>query len=605
MVVFQATLASGTNGIFAGNGTLLFPRVTTEDGFAEFDPTPVGDEAVVVFAAGTEPGERDLWQQNDVISPPFRLVDVDDAASPVLNRFSTIAYRTTFPFPTVEWLAPGRGAGTLASATLLLGQLTPPAINDLGDVALVGGRLGLFSRESWVSRIAPTSGIHTEIARGSSVFGVGLALSNIQPSVNDAGTVAFVGVPDRGELTVFTGDGDGITPFVDVSGPYDDFSAVGLTDSGFLVFQAALDVIGEGIYAGPERLADKVIEIADSPAPLAAPVLLLRFVEPGLNDAGQIAFRAELQDGTLGVHRADPVFEPPTLELPVLITLVQPGDPLILSVLASSSPNDPLVRFTWDLDGDGQPDWESQTDKTEVPAAVYLQRLRPGANRYRARAVTRSGSYATASATIALPTACSNGVDDDQDQRVDFPADDGCRSPFDPSEAADCADGLDNDGDGAIDFPKDPGCADAAAAREDPECDDGFDNDGDLVADADDADCQAGSDPTEGRDGDLDGLPDRRDNCVEVANPEQRDTDRDGFGNACDPDYNGDGAVGIPDFNRFRAQFGRDVPHPDFDPAFDHNGDGVGIPDFNAFRSHFGKAPGPSGLPCAGSVPCP
>ena len=107
-------------------------------------------------------------------------------------------------------------------------------------------------------------------------------------------------------------------------------------------------------------------------------------------------------------------------------------------------------------------------------------------------------------------------------------------------------------------------------------------------------------------DRDADGMPDRTDNCVEIANPEQRDADRDGFGDACDPDYNNDGAVGIPDFNVLRSQFGLTDEDPGFDPAVDHNGDGaIGILDFNVFRSFFGQVPGPSGLGCAGTVPCP
>ncbi len=107
-------------------------------------------------------------------------------------------------------------------------------------------------------------------------------------------------------------------------------------------------------------------------------------------------------------------------------------------------------------------------------------------------------------------------------------------------------------------------------------------------------------------DADGDDVVDPNDNCVEVANADQRDADTDGYGTACDPDYNNDGAVGIPDFNVFRPQFGLTDEDPGFDPAADHTGDGaIGIPDFNVFRSYFGQAPGPSGLGCAGTVPCP
>ncbi|MDJ0869857.1 MAG: hypothetical protein QNK03_27435 [Myxococcota bacterium] len=104
--------------------------------------------------------------------------------------------------------------------------------------------------------------------------------------------------------------------------------------------------------------------------------------------------------------------------------------------------------------------------------------------------------------------------------------------------------------------------------------------------------------PAGAQDRDADGVPDGADNCLEVGNRDQRDTDSDGFGNACDPDYNDDGLVGIPDFNVLRGQFGKDDGDPDFDPDVDANGDGaVGIPDFNVLRAFFGQPPGPAGEP--------
>lgn len=45
------------------------------------------------------------------------------------------------------------------------------------------------------------------------------------------------------------------------------------------------------------------------------------------------------------------------------------------------------------------------------------------------------------------------------------------------------------------------------------------------------------------RDRDGDGVLDTLDNCPDHENTSQRDTDRDGFGNRCDPDFNNDGIV--------------------------------------------------------------
>jgi hypothetical protein len=102
---------------------------------------------------------------------------------------------------------------------------------------------------------------------------------------------------------------------------------------------------------------------------------------------------------------------------------------------------------------------------------------------------------------------------------------------------------------------------------------------------------------------DADGVPDALDNCLELANASQCDSDLDGFGNLCDADYDNNGVTGIPEFNTFRANMGLAVPPGDADT--DHNCDGVvGIADFNVLRSLFGGSPGPSGLECRGSTPC-
>jgi len=67
----------------------------------------------------------------------------------------------------------------------------------------------------------------------------------------------------------------------------------------------------------------------------------------------------------------------------------------------------------------------------------------------------------------APPAACRDGLDNDGDGRVDYPADRGCADASDGNERKGtrkpprlrvCQDGRDNDGDGLVDFPADPGC---------------------------------------------------------------------------------------------------------------------------------------------------
>src|SRR5262249_52469108 len=94
-------------------------------------------------------------------------------------------------------------------------------------------------------------------------------------------------------------------------------------------------------------------------------------------------------------------------------------------------------------------------------------------------------------------------------------------------------------------------------------------------------------------------------NCVAVANPDQCDTDRDGYGNACDPDFDEDGQVTATDWSLLvrDRHAGRDSGR-----GTDMNCDGaVTDRDFPALHPPFGRDahPGPSGLPWAGRAPCP
>lgn len=107
-------------------------------------------------------------------------------------------------------------------------------------------------------------------------------------------------------------------------------------------------------------------------------------------------------------------------------------------------------------------------------------------------------------------------------------------------------------------------------------------------------------------DQDGDGIQDPADNCLLVSNFDQRDSDQDGYGNRCDADYNDDGGVGIDDFALLKVAFGARAGDPAWNAEVDWDGNGaIGVADYGRFRAAFGLPPGPSGLACAGSAPCP
>jgi hypothetical protein len=107
------------------------------------------------------------------------------------------------------------------------------------------------------------------------------------------------------------------------------------------------------------------------------------------------------------------------------------------------------------------------------------------------------------------------------------------------------------------------------------------------------------------RDADRDGIADAQDDCLEVPNRDQLDANGDGYGDACDADYDDDGVVGGSDFNTFRRAFGSEKGYPGFEPACDHDGSwSIDFGDLAVLRRSLGRPPGPSGLACAGSPPC-
>jgi uncharacterized protein (TIGR03790 family) len=97
---------------------------------------------------------------------------------------------------------------------------------------------------------------------------------------------------------------------------------------------------------------------------------------------------------------------------------------------------------------------------------------------------------------------------------------------------------------------------------------------------------------------DGDGVPDRADDCREQPNPDQRDSDADGFGDLCDGDFDQDGVVGFADLSRFERALRTRTRLP----GADVDGDGtVDERDRSLLAVWLYHAPGP-GLGKAGAL---
>ena len=117
--------------------------------------------------------------------------------------------------------------------------------------------------------------------------------------------------------------------------------------------------------------------------------------------------------------------------------------------------------------------------------------------------------------------------------------------------------------------------------------------------------------PQELADRDGDGVPDASDLCIGLPDPpeseaaEQWDVDGDGLGDSCDADFDGNGQVSMPDWQRLVLAYGSVLGDPHYDPVTDLDRSGsVNSVDAVSLFNAFGSPPGPSGVACGGMALC-
>lgn len=276
-VSFGAILsAGGPSMILRGDGTTLTTIATTStQGFASFgNNTSINDTGEVAFDGRLGSGARGLFSGTDGATTTTHYLSTQDASvDGSAARFNATEDR--------------------------------PSINNLGDIAFLDEIQGTFRQD---------------IFRGQEQSFTTISAANppsaaTPPLLNNGGTVAwqttFVEATGFEGRRIVTGNGGPATSVVDSSGAFNIFDSYALNNTGAVAFSATLDADTLGfpaIFVGPNPKKNRVIRPGDKLD--GGTVGSLRFCEEGLNDSGQLAFIAEIEDKNgdvrVAVFRATP-----------------------------------------------------------------------------------------------------------------------------------------------------------------------------------------------------------------------------------------------------------------------------------------------------------
>jgi hypothetical protein len=269
-VSFGATSPDGVQTIRRGDGTTLTTIASSQGRgrFASFGrETSINATGEVAFDAQLDSGASGLFSGTGGATTTHFLDTADVLVDGSPARLSPISLR--------------------------------PSINDAGNIA----------------SHARTGTSDNDIFRGQEGSFTTISASNppesslTVPLLNNSGTVvwltSFVEESGFAGRRIVTGNGVGTdTTVVDSEGAFNIFHSYAINNTGAVAFSATLDEdnLGPNIYDGPDPKKDLVIERGEELD--GGTVVGLSFCEEGLNDSGQLAFIAEIEDPDSDFPRA-------------------------------------------------------------------------------------------------------------------------------------------------------------------------------------------------------------------------------------------------------------------------------------------------------------
>jgi len=307
-VAFAAELDTGGNGIFIGNGGATTTIADTNGPFSfVYSDFSFNNQGTVAFAANVDAGGIGIFVGNGEATSTIAdsSGSFSSVFSPSINDEGKVAFQALLD-ASGEGVFTGNG-GALTPIVETSDKFVRFSSSDINAEGTVVYRT-LQPSNGTDSLSTYSNGVFTTVVDNGGPFSSFGTLSLDNPSLNDAGTVAFGASLDAGGSGIFTKNDGVITTIADTTGPFARFNFnPSINNSGDVAFLASLDadIRGEGIYTGSDPIADKVITTGDSL--FGSTVTNLEFFGEGLNDVGQIAFYASLANGTTGIFVANQV----------------------------------------------------------------------------------------------------------------------------------------------------------------------------------------------------------------------------------------------------------------------------------------------------------
>ena len=301
-VAFAAELDAGGNGIFIGNGAATTTIADTNGPFSfVYSDFSFNNQGTVAFAANVDAGGIGIFVGNGGATSTIADTtgSFSSVFSPSINDEGRVAFQVL-----LDTSGEGVFTGNGGEFTPIVGtsdnfvRFSSSDINAEGTVVY----RTLQPSNGTDSLSTYSNGVVTTVVDNSGPFSSFGDLYLDNPSLNDAGTVAFGASLDAGGSGIFTKNNGVISTIADTTGPFARFNFnPSINNSGDVAFLASLDadIRGEGIFTGADPIADKVIATGDSL--FGSTVTNLEFFGEGLNDVGQIAFFASLANGTTGI----------------------------------------------------------------------------------------------------------------------------------------------------------------------------------------------------------------------------------------------------------------------------------------------------------------